>query len=100
MIRIAALTVALLAAGAATAAPRVEPPARFDHKPSVRVVVVPRTLAQINAICVKHDWGRAGSCTMAGSPCIIMWPKGQPRSGLLWRHELAHCNGWAPSHPK
>lgn len=91
---------ALLVSTAALASPRVEPPRRFDHPATVKVVVVPRTLAEINSICRDHPWVKAGSCTLPGSTCVIMWPRGKARSGILWRHEIAHCNGWPSSHPR
>lgn len=35
------------------------------------------------------------ACAIVGKKvCIVVWPKGKPRSGALWRHEMAHCNGW------
>jgi hypothetical protein len=78
----------------------IAPPARFDYPAPNRVVVV-RTLDEIRELCGKHaGWSQGtGACAMPGKPCIILWPKGKLRWGLLWRHENAHCNGWPRNHP-
>ena len=97
----------ILLSGEGMAEPSVTPPSRFDH-PAGNVVVVPRTPAQIKSVCtIKHasPWpgGGVGACALyngKNKPCIILWPRGVPRTGVLWRHERAHCNGWAANHPR
>lgn len=80
--------------------PRVTPPKRFDH-PAVNTLVVERTPQQIRDLCSEHSpWASGvGACALPGKRCIILWPKGKARAGLLWRHERAHCNGWPADHP-
>lgn len=75
------------------------PPARYDHAPRQRVQVLEGTKAEIQRVCrlaSKYHGGRdILACTIPGKTvCIMVWPKGKPRSGALWRHERAHCNGW------
>jgi hypothetical protein len=97
---------ALSFVGGALASPRFVPPTRYDFKPSERIIVVPRTSSQIRQICTlkaASPWpgGGVGACTLysgKSKPCIILWPKGTPRAGTLWRHERAHCNGWSTGH--
>jgi hypothetical protein len=87
-------------------AERVIPPKQFD-RPTANVVVVHRAPDQIRAICTIREvspWpgGGVGACTLyrgADRPCIILWPRSVPKSGILWRHERAHCNGWPSHHP-
>lgn len=75
------------------------PPARYDHAPTVRLHVIEGTDEQIQRVCrraSRYDGDlKILACAMASDDaCIIIWPKGQPRAGRLWRHERAHCNGW------
>lgn len=90
-------TVLLVAAFLATSVQL--PPARYDHKPTVSMQVIEGTKAEIQRVCrmaSKYEGGREIlSCALPSETrCIIIWPKGQPHSGDLWRHERAHCNGW------
>lgn len=85
---------------------RVVPPKPYDHS-AANAVVVSRDPAQIRALCTVKEaspWpgGGVGACTLyrgKDKPCIILWPRGVPKSGVLWRHERAHCNGWPRNHP-
>jgi hypothetical protein len=108
MTRIVLFLAALLYAGGSIAGgPSVVPPSRYDHQPTEKVVIVSRTPAQIRQVCTlkaASPWpgGGVGACTLytgKNNPCIVLWPKGTPRSGILWRHERAHCNGWPSNHP-
>lgn len=85
---------------------RIIPPKQFDHAAS-NVTVVSRSPAQIRTLCTVKEaspWlgGGVGACTLytgKDKPCIILWPRGVPKTGVLWRHEQAHCNGWTANHP-
>ncbi len=75
------------------------PPARYDHPPAMRMQVIEGTNAQIQRVCRLASKYRGEleilACAIPGKTvCIMIWPKGKPRSGPLWRHERAHCNGW------
>jgi hypothetical protein len=108
MIRIATLVTALLVASAASASLRMEPPARFNRPPSVPVKVIEVRASAIKNICT--GWGRnpspwpggaVGACAMLlPNVCYVIWPRGQARKGLLWRHERSHCAGWPANHPR
>lgn len=89
-----------LIAATVTLASGVEPPpAKYDHPPTVRVQVIEGTRAEIQRVCRKATRYSGPqnilACAMpTDTVCIIIWPKGQTRSGPLWRHERAHCSGW------
>ncbi len=79
------------------------PPARYDHPPKIPVVVV--EVADPNRVCRGLSGYRGGSYILAcalllKTRCVIIWPEGQKQSGLLWRHEIGHCNGWPANHPR
>jgi hypothetical protein len=81
----------------------VAPPARHDFS-APNAWVIERTPDQIHELCDRNSpWEQgAGACALylgKKKRCIILWPKGKQRSGLLWRHENAHCNGWPADHP-
>jgi len=68
-------------------------PKRFDYQPRKKM-----TLYEVSPWEVVMHCGLAYACTkMMGSSCIFYMPKG--KSAYYWRHERAHCNGWAPNHP-
>jgi hypothetical protein len=69
-------------------------PPRFDHQPTKRMILYEVSPASV----MYHCRGMAYACTFTmRSYCIFYMPVGQ--SAFYWRHESAHCNGWAPSHP-
>jgi hypothetical protein len=42
----------------------------------------------------------ARGCAYAHSKgCTIIVPPGTGTGSMLYRHEVAHCNGWAKHHP-
>jgi hypothetical protein len=77
-----------------------EPPEKYSY-PAANAWVIERTKEQIRELCGKHSpWAEGpGACALPGKRCIILWPKDKPRSGWLWLHEHAHCNGWPADHP-
>ena len=81
------------------------PPARYDHPPKIQMKVMEAPPSQLRRVCRLASGYRGGgtilACSMPGkSRCIIIWPAGEKRAGLLWRHERAHCNGWPAHHPR
>jgi hypothetical protein len=75
------------------------PPAKFDHPPRQKMHVLEGTHSEIQRTCRVASKYRGEreilACAIPSKKfCIIIWPKGKPRSGDLWRHERAHCNGW------
>ena len=92
-------TAPLIAATVLMAADIQPPPARYDHAPTVRMQVIEGTKAQIQRVCRMASGYHGGrhilSCAIPSKGlCIIVWPRGMKRSGWLWKHERAHCNGW------
>jgi hypothetical protein len=117
MSKITALTVAailaLSSAGQANWLTVTEPPGRYDHAhPRLEVVEVPAR--DVRKLCSTlfgrgnfANYGRVHGCASVGDgrrPCIIIMPRQAGLSSAerdaLFRHERAHCNGWAGSHPE
>jgi hypothetical protein len=72
------------------------PPARYD-KPAFNVAVQHASKSQIKRFCGNPF---ALGCAYAHSKgCTIIVPPGTGTESMLYRHERAHCNGWAKSHP-
>jgi hypothetical protein len=81
-----------------------KPPARFDY-PAMNVTVIERTAGDVNALCRSLSGYRGTARILACAlptkrRCVILFPRGMTRTGLLYRHEQAHCNGWPATHPK
>ena len=78
------------------------PPARYDFEPKIPVSVI--EVSSPNMTCRRIGGRNSGTilaCAVASkSRCIIIWPAGKRRAGLMWRHERAHCNGWPSYHPR
>jgi len=80
-----------------------EPPARYNRQ--VRNLrVIEGTTAEVGRVCRlasrRADKWILACAIPSKKMCIVIWPKALPRDGPLWRHELAHCNGWPQSHPR
>lgn len=74
-------------------------PPRYDYPPRVPVHVIEASRATVHRVCAKAAGYRGGNRILAcaiptKNRCTIIWPQGVPRSGHMWRHEMAHCNGW------
>lgn len=95
--------ICFLVVTAAYAAPLMYPPDRYDRPYHGKLIVLERTASDLQAICARNGspWkGGTGACTVLTSKgCVVVWRKGRPRSGALWRHEMAHCLGWSAHHP-
>lgn len=79
------------------------PPARFDY-PAKNVEVVERSAGEVNKLCRILSGYRGRSRILAcalprKNRCLILFPRGASRTGVLYRHEQAHCNGWPGHHP-
>ena len=80
------------------------PPARFDHE-ATNVEVIERPDGEVNKLCRilsgYRGTARILACAMPTKRrCVIVFPKGVSRTGVLYRHEQAHCNGWPSHHPQ
>lgn len=79
------------------------PPARYDH-PAKNVTVIEHSAGKVNSLCrVLSGYrgkGRILACALPTKRrCVILFPRGTSRTGRLYRHERAHCNGWPGNHP-
>jgi len=75
------------------------PPKRFDKKYTGKLKVFKVPLAEMARYCGGPAW----ACSLPlGNYCEVVLPKEAKGKMLaaLYRHELAHCNGWPPHHPK
>jgi hypothetical protein len=116
MFRIAALAgaamIASISIGQAASLTVTQPPKRYDHA-HPRLVVVEVPARDVRKLCGTlfgrgnfAHYGRVHGCASVGDSrksCIIIMPKRTRFSAAehdaLFRHERAHCNGWAGSHP-
>ena len=116
MVRVSALAgaawLALTSIGQAAPMDVTPPPARFD-RPHPNLVVLETPPSDVRTLCGAlfgrgnfSRYGRVHGCAAVGDgrkACIVIVPKRAaiPRSEreALIRHERAHCNGWAGSHP-
>lgn len=71
------------------------PPARYD-KPASNVSVQYASKSQIKRFC-GDSFARGCAYAIAGG-CTIIVPPGTDKGSTLYRHEMAHCNGWAEQH--
>jgi hypothetical protein len=81
-----------------------EPPARFDH-PAKNVMVMEDSPGEVNRLCRLaaryRGKGNILACALTMKHvCVIIFPRGVTRTGPLYRHEQAHCNGWPATHPR
>lgn len=80
------------------------PPARFDH-PAKNVTVIEKSAGDVQNVCRilsgYRGTARILACAMKTKrACYIVFPRGVSRTGLLYRHENAHCAGWPKHHPR
>jgi len=90
---------------------RLLPPLEYDHpfKGAVELVRM-KTQAEVRAACPPNAWTHALACNyyygLTPPKCKIILLEdaeilkatGLPVS-VVWRHEIAHCNGWPAHHP-
>jgi hypothetical protein len=79
------------------------PPVEFDHyyEGDLTIKIVD-TLDELYALCaIKNDTMLA--CALpAGKSCIVIMVRDEVMrkrgwtTGVIFRHEIGHCNGWAP----
>jgi hypothetical protein len=87
------------------------PPAEYDHTYNGALqITIAATDAELHARCrfdpetIKNKYMMACATHPNGGCHVIMLPDDVIRAtgwttGLLLRHELAHCNGWPGDHP-
>lgn len=87
------------------------PPPVYDYPYRGRLELRLGTLAEVQHVCHTMEGivsaYRALGCAkkFSGSTCFVMIPKigGKITAHIqsqIRRHEIAHCNGWAASHPQ
>lgn len=113
MVLAGAALMALVSVGQAASLTITNPPKRYDHA-HPRVVVVEVRARDVRKLCGTlfgrgnfAHYGRVRGCASVGDgrkSCIIIMPKKARLSAAehdaLFRHERAHCNGWAGTHPR
>jgi len=74
------------------------PPKHYVHPPRQPMQVQEASPSDLPKLCRKAPRYRNGKILACALPfkelCHIVWPEGVPRSGPVWDHEIAHCNGW------
>ena len=107
-----AALLAFVSIGQAASLNVTEPPKRFD-RPHPRLVVVEVPARDVRKLCGTlfgrgnfAHYGRVRGCASVGDgrkSCIMIIPRqagfSKREHDALFRHERAHCNGWAGSHP-
>ena len=103
---------ALVSIGQASPVNVTPPPERFD-RPHPNLVLLETPAGDVRRLCGAlfgsynfARFGRVDGCAAVGDgqrPCIVIVPEhgaiSAPEREILIRHERAHCNGWAGSHP-
>jgi hypothetical protein len=86
----------LLAATAAEAGVYIQPPPSSYGTSTHNLSIQYASTSQIRRYC-GHP--RAMGCAYAHSRgCTIIIPHGTSAGSMLYRHEVAHCNGWSKHH--
>jgi hypothetical protein len=80
--------------------PDLVPPKRFDHPFNGKLVEHSGNLRQVQMWCATiygepFPYLVEGCALPMGKRCEIVYTRKKVR-----RHEIAHCNGWPPHHPK
>ncbi len=63
------------------------------------VRVIEGTAVEVDRVCRKASKYRGDrqilACALPSKTiCIIIFPRGVTRGGWLFKHEMAHCEGW------
>jgi hypothetical protein len=76
------------------------PPAEYDHPYSGTLHVIRLNIFQVVDVCRDTMGANGFSCARPmGTSCTIIIPSNTVVGDSLWRHEVAHCNGWPAHHP-
>jgi hypothetical protein len=79
------------------------PPVEYDHyyEGDLTIKIVD-SLDELYALCAVKTNAMLACALPAGKSCIILMVKNEIMrkrgwtTGILLRHEIGHCNGWAP----
>lgn len=92
------------------ATPRhVLPPEKYDHPYKGELTIVrANSLAAIRSFCPRlaFQTNLLGCAYLNGAQCTVVMRDDAAIKAAGWepeivrRHEIGHCNGWPPSHPK
>lgn len=86
----------------------IRPPLRYNHMPTIPVVLFRPSPEKVAEICAQwipagHDIVRGCAFITALNTCHVFIRRDIGLSHLFWyswHHELAHCNGWPADHPE
>lgn len=120
MKRLLALAVALVISTPATASDAEwadgawNPPARYDHAFTGKLIIRRLPQKQVVKACARmfvkyriaakgYPGQRGCAVTLGGNSCLVVmidrkYKQSTPKA--VFRHEVAHCNGWQASHPE
>ena len=79
-----------------------DPPVRYDHAPTLPIFVM--VVSNPDAVCSAAPQFQAiagqlyGCAIPTDDRCLVVLGKGYTQR--LYRHERAHCAGWAGTHPR
>jgi hypothetical protein len=88
-----------LMAGCANVDPNgyIQPPPTEYDQAALNVSVQYASKSEIDRFC--GDTHARGCAYAHADGCTIIVPPGTSEDSKLFRHEVAHCNGWAKHHP-
>src|SRR5262249_35699836 len=82
----------------------LEPPARYDHPYDGSVDERVESAVEVTTLCMSMGASPfAAACSLVdedGTCHIILPNDGQAPVSIYYHHEIAHCNGWPPDHPR
>jgi hypothetical protein len=88
----------------------IAPPPQFSHVYRGSLTERRGTLAEVEYFChtlhgIVSAYRALGCAKVRADSCFIMVPKVGGKitarfQAAIRQHELAHCNGWAGSHPR
>jgi hypothetical protein len=84
-------------------AAKLEPPAQYNHPYNGQVVERAVPVAEVRTLCISMGADLLGvACSwQSNGTCYIVVPNDEYAPVATFRrHEIAHCNGWPPNHPR
>jgi len=93
---IALLSLAVMLSATAAQAVYIQSPPKSYGTSTHNLSIQYASTSQIRRFC-GHP--RALGCAYAHSKgCTIIVPPGTSKASMLYKHEVAHCNGWSKHH--
>ncbi len=80
----------------------LEPPVRYNHAYAGPVIERVLPLGKARQACAQKGVHADACSWLNGRTCVLVIPRNGPVKSLsaYIRHERAHCNGWAETHPQ